>query len=116
MWSNDLDIEEFINDKDSTIYEIHERFENIVKEFKNWDKLIELLDDNQLSLLRKIILDCNQKIIDLIEKVKNNNLKEMNFIINRLHKSEDIGAPRDNKKIPYEEMTREELIEELKKK
>lgn len=111
MWSDDLNIEEFINDNNSTIYEIHERFENIVKEFKNWDKLIELLDDNQLSLLRKIILDCNQKIIDLMEKVKHNNLKEMNFIISKLHKPEDA-----DKSIPYEEMTREELIEELKKK
>ena len=116
MWSDDLNIEEFINDNDSNIYEINERFENIIKEFRNWDKLVTILDDNQLSLLRKIALDCNQKIIDLIEKVKNNNLKEMNFIINRLHKPEDIGGPRDNKKIPYEEMTREELIEELKKK
>lgn len=116
MWSNDLDVEEFISDKDSTIYEIYERFENIVKEFKNWDKLVEILNDSQLSLLRKIVLDCNQKIIDLMEKIKTNNLREMNFIINRLHKPEDIGSPRDNKTIPYEEMTREELIEELKKK
>ena len=112
MWSDDLNIEEFINDNDSTIYEIHERFENIIKEFSNWDKLITILNDNQLSLLRKITLDCNQKIIDLIEKVKNNNLKEMNFIISKLHKVKEENDCPPN----YEDMTREELIEELKKK
>lgn len=109
LWLEDFDVVEALKDEDFTIYEIHQRFDNLLNNFKNWDKLVELLDDNQLSLIRKIILDINQKIIDLLARIKDNNLKEMNDIISKLRK------PQQEEK-SYEDMTREELIEELKKK
>ena len=109
LWLEDFDVVEALKDDELTIYEIHQRFDNLVNNFENWDKLVEVLDDNQLSLLRKIILDVNQKIIDLLARVKDNNLKEMNEIIRKLRK------PQQEEK-SYEDMTKEELIEELKKK
>lgn len=107
LWLEDFDIENALKDEEFTIYEIHQRFDNLVDNFKNWDKLVELLDDNQLSLLRKIILDINQKIIDLLERIKDDNLKEMNKIIGKLRK------PQQEEK-SYEDMTKEELIDLLK--
>ena len=109
LWLEDFDVVEALKDDELTIYEIHQRFDNLLNNFKNWDKLVELLDDNQLSLLCKIILDVNQKIIDLLARVKDDNLKEMNEIIRKLRK------PQQEEK-SYEDMTKEELIEELKKK
>lgn len=107
LWLEDFDVEEALKDDEFTIYEIYQRFDNLVDNFKNWDKLVELLNDNQLSLIRKIILDINQKIMDLVEKIKDNNLKEMNFMLGKLHKPQQ-EAKR------YEDMTKEELIELLK--
>lgn len=109
LWLEDFDVVETLKDEDFTIYKIHQRFDNLLNNFKNWDKLVELLDDNQLSLLRKIIIDINQKIIDLLARVKDDNLKEMNKIISKLRK------PQQEEK-SYKDMTKEELIEELKKK
>ena len=106
LWLEDFDVVETLKDEDFTIYEIHQRFDNLVNNFKNWDKLVELLDNNQLSLIRKIILDVNQKIMDLLARVKDDNLKEMNKIIAKLSK------PQEEKH--YEDMTKEELIELLK--
>lgn len=108
LWLEDFDVVEALKDDELTIYEIHQRFDNLVNNFKNWDKLVEVLDDNQLSLLRKIIIDINQKIIDLLARVKDDNLKEMNEIIRRLRK------PQQEKS--YEDMTKEELIELLNHK
>ena len=107
LWLKDFDVVEALKDEDFTIYEIHQRFDNLLNNFKNWDKLVELLDENQLSLIRKIILDINQKIIDLLARVKDNNLKEMNSIISKLRK------PQQEEK-SYEDMTKEELIDLLK--
>lgn len=107
LWLEDFDVVEALKDEDFTIYEIHQRFDNLLNDFKNWDKLVELLDENQLSLLRKIILDINQKIIDLLVRIKDDNLKEMNYIISKLRK------PQQEEK-SYEDMTKEELIELLK--
>ena len=109
LWLEDFDVVEALKDDDFTIYEIHQRFDNLVNNFKNWDKLVELLDDNQLSLIRKIVLDINQKITDLVEKIKDNNFKEMNFILGKLNKPQQ-EAKR------YEDMTKEELIELLNNK
>lgn len=108
LWSEDFDVVKALKDDELTIYEIHRRFDNLVNNFKNWDKLVEVLDDNQLSLLRKIIIDINQKIIDLLARVKDDNLKEMNKIISKLRK------PQQEKS--YEDMTKEELIELLNHK
>ena len=106
LWLEDFDVVEALKDDELTIYEIHQRFDNLLNNFKNWDKLVELLDENQLSLIRKIILDVNQKIIDLLERVKDDNLKEMNKIIAKLSKQQEEKS--------YEDMTKEELIELLK--
>lgn len=106
LWLEDFDIENALKDEEFTIYEIHKRFDNLVDNFKNWDKLLEILSDNQLSLIRKIILDINHKIIDLLARIKDDNLKEMNKIIAKLSK------PQEEK--DYEDMTKEELIELLK--
>ena len=107
LWLEDFDVVEALKDEDFTIYEIHQRFDNLLNNFKNWDKLVELLDENQLSLIRKIVLDINQKIIDLLARIKDDNLKEMNGIISKLRK------PQQEEK-SYEDMTKEELIELLK--
>lgn len=107
LWLKDFDVVEALKDVELTIYEIHQRFDNLLNNFKNWDKLVELLDDNQLSLLRKIIIDINQTIIDLLARVKDDNLKEMNKIISKLRK------PQQEEK-SYEDMTKEELIDLLK--
>lgn len=107
LWIEYFDVVEALKDEDFTIYEIHQRFDNLLNNFKNWDKLVELLDDNQLSLIRKIILDINQKIIDLLARIKDDNLKEMNGIISKLRK------PQQEEK-SYEDMTKEELIDLLK--
>ena len=106
LWLEDFDVVEALKDDELTIYEIHQRFDNLLNNFKNWDKLVELLDNNQLSLLRKIIIDINQNIIDLLERVKDDNLKEMNKIIAKLSKQQEEKS--------YEDMTKEELIELLK--
>lgn len=106
LWLEDFDIDKNLKDEEFTVYEIYKRFDNLVDNFKNWDKLIEILDENQLSLIRKIILDVNQKIIDLLERVKDDNLKEMNKIIAKLSKRQEEKS--------YKDMTKEELIELLK--
>ena len=109
VWLEDFDVEEVLKDDEFTIDRIHQRFEDLVENFKNWDKLVELLNDNQLSLIRKIVLDINQKITDLVERIKDVNLKEMNFMLGKLHKPQ-----QEAKK--YEDMTKEELIELLNNK
>lgn len=109
LWLEDFDVKKALKDGEFTIYEIYQRFDDLVDNFKNWDKLVELLNDNQLSLIRKIVIDINQKITDLVEKIKDNNLKEMNFMLGKLHKPQ-----QEAKK--YEDMTKEELIELLNNK
>ena len=107
LWLEDFDVVDVLKDGDFTIYTIHQRFDSLVDNFKNWDKLVEVLDENQLSLIRKIILDVNQKIMDFLARIKDDNLKEMNELIAKLRK------PQQEEK-SYEDMTKEELIELLK--
>lgn len=108
LWLEDFDVVDALKDENFTIYEIHKQFDNLVDNFKNWDKLVEVLDDNQLSLIRKIAIDVNNKIMDLLARIKDDNIKEMNTLIGKLQKAQQEKS--------YEDMTREELIEELKKK
>jgi hypothetical protein len=107
IWLDDFDVKDALKDEELTIWEIHNRFDNLLRNFKNWDKLVETLDDNQLSLLRKTIIDVNQKIIDFLISVQNDNTNEMNTILSKLRK------PKQEEK-SYEDMTKEELIELLK--
>ena len=105
----DFDIEDVLKDEDSALSSYYKRFESVVKHFKNYDKLVQILDDNQLSLIRKIILDVVTEIENLMNKIMNRNRAESVILISRLQK------PQQEQK-SYEDMTREELIEELKKK
>lgn len=107
LWLNDFNVADALKDKELTIWEIHNRFDNLLHNFKNWDKLVETLDDNQLSLLRKTIIDVNSKIIDFLISIQNDNTNEMNIIISKLQK------PKEEEK-SYEDMTKEELIGLLK--
>lgn len=87
---------------------ITERFEAI-KKCKNLDVLVTVLDKNELKYLRKIIFKVNKKIEEELNKVLDANRKECNYFMGTLHKPE-VETKR------YEDMTREELLEELKKK
>lgn len=73
------------------------------------DKLVSICNDEELSYIRKVIITLNSKIDKLLETIINDNREEMNNLIKRLHK------PQEESK-SYEDMTREELLEELKKK
>jgi hypothetical protein len=72
-----------------------------------YNKLVEILDNNQLSLIRKIILDVVLKIEELLDKIMDRNREELNILISKLQK------PQQEEK-SYEDMTKEELIELLK--
>lgn len=87
---------------------ITKRFE-CLKECKNIDVLIDILDKNELKYLRSIIFKITAKIEDELNKVIDANRAECNYFVIILHKAE-IEEKR------YEDMTREELLEELKKK
>lgn len=105
----DFDIKDVLKDEDSALSSYYKRFESVVKDFKNYDKLVQILDDNQLSLIRKIILDVVTEIENLMNKIMDRNRAESVILISRLQK------PQQKEK-SYEDMTRKELIEELKKK
>ena len=87
---------------------ITERFE-CLKEYKIFDVLVDILDKNELKYLRSIIFKVTAKIEDELNKVINANRAECNHFMNILRKPE-VEEKR------YEDMTREELLEELKKK
>lgn len=87
---------------------VTERFEAI-KKCKNLDVLIAVLSKDELKYLRKIIFKVTNKIEEELNKVLDANRKECNYFMNILHKPE-VETKR------YEDMTREELLEELKKK
>lgn len=72
------------------------------------DKLVGICNDEELSYIRKIIIGVNNKINELLETIINDNRSEMNNLIKQLQPQEE--AKR------YEDMTKEELLEELKKK
>lgn len=87
---------------------ITKRFE-CLKECKNIDVLIDILDKNELKYLRSIIFKITAKIEDELNKVIDANRAECNHFVIILRKPE-VEEKR------YEDMTREELLEELKKK
>lgn len=109
LFTDTFDIEDILKDDDSLLNGYYKRFESVVKEFKNYDKLVQILDDNQLRFIRKIILDIVAKIEELMNKIMDRNRAESVILISRLQK------PQQEEK-DYEDMTREELIEELKKR
>lgn len=109
----DFDVEEILKDDDSALSCYYKRFESVVKHFKNYDKLVQILDDNQLSLIRKIILDVVAEIENLMNKIMDRNRAESVILISKLQKPQ-LDEKQEVKS--YEDMTKEELIEELKKK
>lgn len=109
MFATDIDIDDILKRKDVNLLDFYLRFENVVKDFKSYDKLVAVLKDEQLSVLRKIVLDVVAKIENLMNKIMDRNRAESVILISRLQK------PQQEEK-SYEDMTREELIEELKKK
>lgn len=109
LFTDDFDIEEILKSDNDLISGYYKRFESVIDNFNNWDKLVEILDNNQLSLIRKIILDVVLKIEELLDKIMDRNREESNILISKLQK------PQQEEK-SYENMTREELIEELKKR
>ena len=109
LFVDEFDAEEILKSDDNIINGYYKRFESVIDNFNNWDKLVEILDNNQLSLIRKIILDVTNKIEELMNKIMDRNREESNNLISKLQK------PQQEEK-SYENMTREELIEELKKR
>ena len=109
LFIDDFYVEEILKSDNDLISGYYKRFESVIDNFNNWDKLVEILDNNQLSLIRKIILDVVLKIEELMNKIMDRNREESNNLISKLQK------PQQEEK-SYEDMTREELIEELKKR
>lgn len=107
LFTDDFDIEEILKSDNDLISGYYKRFESVIDDFNNWDKLVEILDNNQLSLIRKIILDVTNKIEELMNKIMDRNREESNNLISKLQK------PQQEEK-SYEDMTKEELIELLK--
>ena len=87
---------------------ITERFQAL-KKCKNFNILVDILDKAELKYLRGIIYKAVSKIEDELNKVIEVNRAEYNYFMNILRKPE-VEAKR------YEDMTKEELLEELKKK
>ena len=109
MFATDVDIDDLLKMKDVNLLDFYLRFKNVVKDFKNYDKLVTVLNNEQLGVLRKIVLDVVAKIEDLMNKIMDRNRAESVILISKLQK------PQQEEK-SYEDMTKEELIEELKKK
>ena len=107
LFVDEFDAEEILKSDDNIINGYYKRFESVIDNFNNYDKLVEILDNNQLSLIRKIILDVVLKIEELLDKIMDRNREESNILISKLQK------PQQEEK-SYEDMTREELIELLK--
>lgn len=107
IFMNYFNIEEILKDDDSALSGYYKRFESVIDNFHNCDKLVQILDNNQLSLIRKIILDVVAKIEELMNKIMDRNREESNILIAKLQK------PQQEEK-SYEYMTKEELIELLK--
>ena len=107
LFTDDFDIEEILKSDNDLISGYYKRFESVINNFNNWDKLVQILDNNQLSLIRKIILDVVLKTEELLNKIMDRNREESNILIAKLQK------PQQEEK-SYENMTKEELIELLK--
>ena len=109
LFVDEFDAEEILKSDNDLISGYYKRFESVIDNFNNYDKLVKILDNNQLSLIRKIILDVVLKTEELLNKIMDRNREESNILISKLQK------PQQEEK-SYENMTREELIEELKNK
>lgn len=110
LFVDDFDIEDVIkNDEEYCISGYYKRFNSVIKGFKHYDKLVEILNDNQLTLLRKIVFDVTNDIEDLMNTITDRNRAECNTLIDRLRK------PQQEEK-SYEDMTKEELIALLNNK
>lgn len=107
LFTDDFDIEEILKSDNDLISGYYKRFESVIDNFNNYDKLVEILDNNQLSLIREIILDVVYKTEELMNKIMDRNREESNILIAKLQK------PQQEEK-SYEDMTKEELIELLK--
>ena len=107
LFIDDFDIEEILKSDDDLINGYYKRFESVIDNFNNYNELVEILNDNQLSLIRKIILDVVNKTEELMNTIMDRNRAESNFLIAKLQK------PQQEEK-SYEDMTKEELIELLK--
>ena len=107
LFIDDFDIENILKSEHELLSGYYKRFESVVKEFKSYDKLVQILDNNQLSLIRKIVLDVVAKIEELMNKITDRNRAESVILISRLQK------PQQEEK-SYEDMSKEELIELLK--
>lgn len=109
MFTTEGDINDLLKLKEVNLLDFYLRFENIIKDFKNYDKLVAILNDEQLSVLRKIVIDVNKKIEDLFNKIMDRNRAESVILISKLQK------PQQEEK-SYEDMTKEELIALLNNK
>ena len=109
LFTDDFDIEEILKSDNDLISGYYKRFESVIDNFNNYDKLVEILDNSQLRFIRKIILDVTNKIEELMNKIMDRNREESNILISKLQK------PQQEEK-SYEDMTKEELIELLKHK
>lgn len=107
LFIDDFDINDILKSEHELLNGYYKRFESVVKEFKSYDKLVQILNDNQLSLLRKIIIEVVDKITDLMNTIINRNRAESVILVSRLQK------PKQEEK-SYEDMSKEELIELLK--
>ena len=107
LFVDEFDAEEILKSDNDLISGYYKRFESVIDNFNNWDKLVEILNNNQLRFIRKIILDVTNKIEELLYKIMDRNREESNNLISKLQK------PKQEEK-SYENMTKEELIELLK--
>lgn len=104
---DDFILEEIIKNK-VKINNFYRRFD-VLKEFNHFDILINILDEDDIKYLRSIILRVDNRIRCIFDGIIHENLRDENDIIDILQKP-------NQKEKSYEDMTREELLEELKKK
>lgn len=101
-----FDADDIIKDKDFKLYSLVNRFRDCENHLA---VLTSILDEDELKYIRKIIRGITNKIDDAFDKIMNINRTQMNKLIFILQKPQ-----QEDKR--YEDMTREELLEELKKK
>lgn len=104
---DDFTLEEAIRNK-AKINNFYRRFD-FLKEFNHFDILVNILDNNDIKYLRSIVLKIGNRIRFIFDGILDKNLRDENDILNILQK------PQQEEK-SYEDMSKEELIEELKKK
>lgn len=107
LFIDNFNIEDILKSENELLNGYYKRFESVVKEFKSYDKLVQILNNNQLSLLRKIVIEVVDKITDLMNTIINRNRAESVILVSRLQK------PQQEEK-SYEDMSKEKLIELLK--